>query len=299
MFFCSVRTRGNFSPARNVLSTTEPLVSPFNFVRTNAPPLPGLTCWNSTIRHVWPSNSMCIQLRNWLVETTSATAPEASERRLPDLDQVLRERGQHLDAVLPHDGEILDPAAADALEVDPGLDRDDLPGLQRVRRLGREPRRLVDLEPDAVPEAVAEVAAVPGRLDRLAREGVRVDAGQSRLQPGDGALLRGYAHLVGAPQRVRQPAGRDRARAVAAVTVDAHAPVDRDERRAVDDPVVGAVVRERAVRARRDDRVEGHVVGTVGVQQLAQAPRDLTLGVSDEGLGRQRLEAAVGDARGL
>ena len=26
MFFCSVRTRGNFSPARNVLSTTEPLV---------------------------------------------------------------------------------------------------------------------------------------------------------------------------------------------------------------------------------------------------------------------------------
>src|SRR6478609_8152251 len=161
MFFCSVRTRGNFSPARNVLSTTEPLVSPFNFVRTNAPPLPGLTCWNSTIRHVWPSSSMCIPLRNWLVETTSATAPEGSERPLPDLDQVLRERGQHLDAVLPHDGEILDPAAADALEVDPGLDRDDLSGLQRVRRLGREPRRLVDRSPTPCPRPWPKLPPYP------------------------------------------------------------------------------------------------------------------------------------------
>ncbi len=32
----------NFSPARNVLSTTEPAPSDFSFVRTNAPPLPGL-----------------------------------------------------------------------------------------------------------------------------------------------------------------------------------------------------------------------------------------------------------------
>src|SRR6478609_3551088 len=72
MFFCSVRTRGNFSPARNVLSTTDPLVRDLSFVRTKAPPLPGLTCWNSTMRHVWPSSSICIPLRNWLVETISA-----------------------------------------------------------------------------------------------------------------------------------------------------------------------------------------------------------------------------------
>src|SRR5436305_800684 len=50
MSFVSVRTRGNFSPARNVLSTTAPVSSPLSFVRTNARPLPGLTCWNSTIR---------------------------------------------------------------------------------------------------------------------------------------------------------------------------------------------------------------------------------------------------------
>ncbi len=64
MFFCSVRTRSNFSPARKVLSTTEPVSSAFSFVRTNAPPLPGFTCWNSTMRHTLPSSAMCIPFLN-------------------------------------------------------------------------------------------------------------------------------------------------------------------------------------------------------------------------------------------
>src|SRR5205823_5515586 len=78
MFFCSVRTRGNFSPARNVRSTTEPELSDFSFVRTNAPPFPGLTCWNSTMRQGSPSSSMCMPFRNWFVETCSATAGQSS-----------------------------------------------------------------------------------------------------------------------------------------------------------------------------------------------------------------------------
>src|ERR1700742_1085428 len=40
-----------------------------SFVRTKAPPLPGLTCWNSTIFQIFPSISMWLPLRNWLVET--------------------------------------------------------------------------------------------------------------------------------------------------------------------------------------------------------------------------------------
>ena len=78
MFFVSVWTRSNFSPARNVRSTTAPLPSDFSLVRTNAPPLPGFTCWNSTIRHVWPSSSMCIPLRKSLVET-GGTTPQVSD----------------------------------------------------------------------------------------------------------------------------------------------------------------------------------------------------------------------------
>ena len=50
MRLVSVRTGRNFSPALNVLSITAPSSTLRSFVRTNAPPLPGLTCWNSTIR---------------------------------------------------------------------------------------------------------------------------------------------------------------------------------------------------------------------------------------------------------
>src|SRR5437588_1573048 len=68
--------RANFSPARKVRSTTAPDSSAFSFVRTNAPPFPGFTCWNSTIRHTKPSSSMCIPFLNWFVEMVSATAAD-------------------------------------------------------------------------------------------------------------------------------------------------------------------------------------------------------------------------------
>ena len=78
MFVTSVCTRGIFSPARNVLSTTAPDSSAFSLVRTNAPPLPGLTCWNSTMRQTVPSSSMCMPFLNWFVEIMSAAAPYPS-----------------------------------------------------------------------------------------------------------------------------------------------------------------------------------------------------------------------------
>src|SRR5438477_6914399 len=130
MFFVSVRMRLNFSPARNVLSTTDPADSDFSFVRTNAPPLPGLTCWNSTMRQVWPSTSMCMPLRNWLVETTSAIGgpvywPGRCPPRLGNGHELLGEGSQHLEPAFAHDGEVLDPDAADALAVDARLNGDD------------------------------------------------------------------------------------------------------------------------------------------------------------------------------
>src|SRR5215204_3982193 len=64
----SVRTGRNFSPARNVLSITAPSAARRNLVRTKAPPLPGLTCWNSMILKTVPSTSMWFPFLNWLVE---------------------------------------------------------------------------------------------------------------------------------------------------------------------------------------------------------------------------------------
>src|SRR5438552_18203794 len=121
MLFVSVRTRSNFSPARNVRSTTEPESSDFSFVRTNAPPLPGLTCWNSTIRQVWPSSSMCMPLRNSFVETGAIARGRLAHER-----ELLGEGREQLDAVLADDGEILDPDAAHAGQIDARLDRHDV-----------------------------------------------------------------------------------------------------------------------------------------------------------------------------
>ena len=64
----SVRTARNFSPARNVRSITAPSDERRSFVRTNAPPLPGFTCWNSRILKIVPSTSMWLPFLNWLVE---------------------------------------------------------------------------------------------------------------------------------------------------------------------------------------------------------------------------------------
>src|SRR5829696_10252550 len=57
--YCIVRLStfavSTLTPALNVLSTTLPLITFLSLVRTNAGPLPGLTCWNSTTVHSWPS----------------------------------------------------------------------------------------------------------------------------------------------------------------------------------------------------------------------------------------------------
>src|SRR6266542_3691784 len=106
-FFVSVYTRGNFSPARKVRSTTAPVSRFLTLVRTKAPPLPGLTCWNSTIRQTPPSSSMCIPFLNWFVLTVSATAAY----RLVDDDQVLAEARVVLDPVRGDDHVVLDADA--------------------------------------------------------------------------------------------------------------------------------------------------------------------------------------------
>src|SRR5215204_6252688 len=68
----SVRTDRNFSPARNVRSITAPSAVRRSLVRTNAPPLPGLTCWNSRILKTVPSISMWFPFLNWFVEIMCA-----------------------------------------------------------------------------------------------------------------------------------------------------------------------------------------------------------------------------------
>src|SRR3712207_3009413 len=83
----SVRTARNFSPARNVRSITAPSLARRSFVRTNAPPLPGLTCWNSTTLKIVPSTSMWLPFLNWFVLIIRAgRLARTPERELPPVD---------------------------------------------------------------------------------------------------------------------------------------------------------------------------------------------------------------------
>src|SRR5215211_7091880 len=61
------------TPALNVLSTTLPDSTFFRVVRTNAPPLPGLTCWNDTTVQSWPSRLSTRPFFRSLVLATSGS----------------------------------------------------------------------------------------------------------------------------------------------------------------------------------------------------------------------------------
>ncbi len=58
-----------FTPALNVFSMTAPVFTLRSFVRTNAPPLPGFTCWNSITWNSVPSSSRVIPFFRSFVET--------------------------------------------------------------------------------------------------------------------------------------------------------------------------------------------------------------------------------------
>src|SRR6185369_13573233 len=87
--YCIVRLStvavSTFVPALNVRSTTLPESTFFRVVRTNAPPLPGLTCWNSTTVHRSPSRlSTRPFLRSFVVAMSVDVSFVAETRRRPE-----------------------------------------------------------------------------------------------------------------------------------------------------------------------------------------------------------------------
>src|SRR6478672_4671890 len=142
---------GTFSSARNVRSSTAPVRKFLSFVRTKAPPLPGFTCWNSTTVMRPSGRFRAMPFLRSLVEMLT--------RRilLRDSDDELLGEFREGDRPVRSDHEgVLDADAADSREVHPGFDRDHVTGGEGTSRRRRDPRRLVDLEPYAVPGAVHE-----------------------------------------------------------------------------------------------------------------------------------------------
>src|SRR5215211_4157335 len=131
------------SAARKVRSSTRPVRTFLSLVRTKAPPLPGLTCWNPTTFMSVPSRFRVIPFLRSLV-VGMAQPYHRAERRPARARQVL------------------DPHPAEAGQVHPGLHRHRRPGGEPPGGALPDPGRLVDLQPDPVPGRVAERLAEAG-----------------------------------------------------------------------------------------------------------------------------------------
>src|ERR1700734_4246126 len=140
MSLLSMIAWSSFSAARYVRSITAPLRRFLGLVRTNAPPLPGLTCWNSTTLKRPSGRSRLMPFFRSLVETAM---------------DVLCESGQGAGAVLGHHQRVLDTDAAVPGNVDTGLDGHDEAGGEDSSAQLTDGRCLVDIEPDAVRPGIA------------------------------------------------------------------------------------------------------------------------------------------------
>src|SRR3954470_17551173 len=110
----STFSMSTLAPALYVLSTTLPVTTFLSLVRTKAPPLPGLTCWNSTTFQRTPSRSSVIPFLRSLVVATAI--------KLLDLDQFSRRRGERLRLARADDDGVLDADSTATGQIDAWLD---------------------------------------------------------------------------------------------------------------------------------------------------------------------------------
>src|SRR6266545_5469642 len=206
------------SSARKVLSSTLPVRTFFSLVRTKAPPLPGLTCWNSTTFMSAPSMfSVMPFFRSLVVGIASPTLAgrlPGSRRRAAcrsQLEKLPGGGGEQLVTVRVDDSEILDPNAAEAGEVDTGLDGHGRSGGDPTRAARAHPGSLVDLETDAVAARVAEGVAPAGLGDHPPAGVVHLGAAHPGPQRGQAGLLGVPYQLVDLPLAWRGGAEHHRA----------------------------------------------------------------------------------------
>ena len=155
----------------------------------------------------------------------------------------------------------------------------------------------MDVEPDAVPEPVLERLEA-ARLDHARGQLVHLAPLDARTNRVEALLLRVLRHLVRAREIVGQVTRRERAGAVGAVAVDHCAGVDDDQLVRLDAPVARMVVRDGAVRAAADDRVEGRRIRAGLAHRPLDEPDELLLGLAHEPVVGERLVHVADDRRG-
>src|SRR5215207_6212582 len=201
----SMTASGTFSSARNVRSSTAPPATFLSLVRTNAPPLPGFTCWNSTTV-TRPSDGRFSAMP--FLKSLDEMLKEQSSGRSDD--QVLGESGERIGAVGGDDHGVLDAHAAHTGEIHAGLDRDDRTGFQGITGTRGHPGLLVDLEAHPVAGAVHERVGPTRRRDDLATGAIdlgAVDSGTHRVATRRLAVAHDVPHAAGLRTRVADAHG--------------------------------------------------------------------------------------------
>src|SRR6516165_6128727 len=226
------------TPALKVRSTTLPDRMFLSLVRTNAPPLPGLTCWKSTTFQSWPSRFSVMPFLRSFVVATSVVSPGTGEQSSGLEDEQLPwgnglGRGEQVTGGRgtgpgPNHKGVLNPHAALARQVDARFDGDRNPVFESTRPRVPDHRQLMDLQPHAVPQAVAEVLVVPGGGDEIACRRVHVRDLRPHGGGVDPGLLRRRHQAVDLPLPVGRLAQHHRAGHVGVVSGVPGAAVDRD-----------------------------------------------------------------------
>src|SRR5690606_34026520 len=225
----SMCARSTRSPARNVRSTTLPVRTFFRVVRTNAAPLPGLTCKNSTTTYTPSSKLMVMPLRKSLTDITHKPPCGACGLRR-QTEQILRRFREHAAPVLRDDDQIFDPDAAPARQVHARLHAGNHARLQHDGAAGAQARNFfVDVETHAVAQPMSKVFPVAGRLDDAARRCVYVLAHNARLYRRHARQLRLQHQVVQRPLLGGGLADEDGAGHVRAVALVDAAKVQRHE----------------------------------------------------------------------
>src|SRR3954471_14520633 len=243
-------------PALKVLSTTLPESTFLSLVRTNAPPFPGLTCWNSTTDQSWPSRLSTRPFFRSLVVATGK-GPSGLEDH-----EVLGCRRQQLGSAIVHHQGVLNAHSPASGEVHTGFDGDGRASIDPTFRGVTEQRSLVDLQSDPVAQTVGELVGVPGLAHDVAGcvvDGLQFRAGRQGMPAGP--LSRAHHVEDLALPGLSLATDDEGPRAVGVVPAVQGAKVDLEKVADGDPAIGGSVVRDRAVGTGGHDGLERQPLG--------------------------------------
>src|SRR5262245_37177565 len=264
MRFSSKSTSSTFSPALKVLSMTRPCFMCLSLVRTNAPPLPGLTCWKSTMLYGWPSNWILSPFLKSAVDTCIALWPFPSlhlesNRLLQPLPgarraRLLPEHAQENLRRLVHEP-LLEAQRPEAL------------GCERIVTEGRRQRR-----------SLGRPAPAAQHLGRQARLAVRRIQARGVLELLQRRIKAPRLAVDLAQQAVRLRVPRPRRHDGLELTLSAVEPALVEQRLGEDQPRRGVVREACEPFLAEPDRVLGAARLAVGVRQGGEGERRRVLG---------------------